>query len=100
MFFVLYFLYWLNSLICYLYIQRRLYYRALVKTWDQISKGHISVSPSEVYLGNRTPLPEWDPSLDGMLHSFQRVAQGLVEIYTININGKLLYCVSKLSCQR
>ncbi|XP_069363234.1 acyl-coenzyme A oxidase 1-like isoform X2 [Maniola hyperantus] len=52
--------------------------RSLVKTWDQIYKGHISVSPSMMYLGNRTPLPEWDTSLQGMLKSFERVAKGKV----------------------
>lgn len=66
-------------LICSLITKRHQYYRALVKTWGQISKGHIGVSSSEVYLLNKTPLPEWDASLQGMLHSFQRVAKGLVK---------------------
>ncbi|XP_052738739.1 probable peroxisomal acyl-coenzyme A oxidase 1 [Bicyclus anynana] len=52
--------------------------RSLVKTWEQISKGHITVSPSVVYLCNRTPVPKWDNSLEGILQSFKRVAKGKV----------------------
>ncbi|CAH2262991.1 jg18693 [Pararge aegeria aegeria] len=60
--------------------------RSLVKTWDQILKGHISVSPSMVYLGNRTPLPKWDSSLQGILESFKRVAKGKVSASVSSID--------------
>ncbi|XP_045771505.1 probable peroxisomal acyl-coenzyme A oxidase 1 [Maniola jurtina] len=52
--------------------------RSLAKTWDQIYKGHISVSPSMLYLADKTPLPEWDNSLQGILKNFERVAKGKV----------------------
>ncbi|KAJ2940647.1 hypothetical protein O0L34_g14754 [Tuta absoluta] len=59
--------------------------RSLVKAYEQTAKGK-PYSPTMAYLGDKTPLPKWDGSIECIAKSFQKIAA-----------GKLLSCVANIN---
>ncbi|KAG7310802.1 hypothetical protein JYU34_003629 [Plutella xylostella] len=52
--------------------------RSLVKAWQKGSKGK-PLSPTEAYLMDKSPVPKWENTLDGIIAGFRRVSAGKVQ---------------------